>query len=231
MRSARAHLPKPRKTICSAIVIILRHGGASRPGTRRRLLPGGAYGPRRPALAPLYERTLVDGSAEERVVVGIRRNAHAEDEELARTVVLERVPGARRDEDGAAGPDPSRLPVGLQRACPLRDEVDLLGQAVVMAFRGLTGLESRLREALHGRVVQLPDRRAVLRREGLDVVEALQVHRAGARTSATRCWGPGSIPVKKGSASERELTSSATGQSPSSKPKRSTMYGCRWIDG
>src|SRR3954469_14919498 len=214
MRSARAHLPKPRKTICSAIVIILRHGGASRPGTRGR--------------RPAHSST---GSAEERVVVGIRRNAHAEDEELARTVVLERVPGARRDEDRIAGTDPSRLAVDLQRACPLRDEVDLLGQAVVMAFRGLTGLESRLREALHGRVVQLPDRRAVLRREGLDAVEALQIHRADARTSATRSCAPASIPVKNGSASERELTSSATGQSPASKPKRSTMYGCRWIEG
>src|SRR5206468_11248534 len=146
---------------------------------------------------------------EERVLVGVRRRAHAEDEELARTVVLERVPGSRRDEDRVAGTDPPRLAVHLQRAGSLRDEVDLLGAAVVVAFRRLIGLERRLREALQGRVVQLPDRRAILRREGLDMIEALQIHRAEARTSATRSCAPAPIPVKTGTANEPELPSSA----------------------
>ena len=39
------------------------------------------------------------------------------------------------------------------------------------------------------------------------------------------------VTVKNGNASDRELTFSATGQRPSWKPKRSRMYGWRWIEG
>src|SRR5438105_5301003 len=112
------------------------------------------------------------------------------------SLVLERVPGARRDEDRVAGTNPLRFAVDLELAGALRDEVDLLGAPVVVALGRLSGLERGLGEALRRGVVQLADRRAVLRRERLGAVEALQVHRADARTSATRSCAAVSIPVK-----------------------------------
>src|SRR6188472_2321846 len=112
----------------------------------------------------------------ERVLVRVRRRAHAEDGELARPVVLERVPRTRWNEDRVAGPDPPGVAVHLERAGALRDEIDLLGSPVVVALRRLVGLERGLGETLRRRVVQLADCRAVLRREGLGSVEALQVH-------------------------------------------------------
>src|SRR5215475_7613225 len=95
---------------------------------------------------------------EERVLVGVRRRAHAQDAELTRPVVLERVPGAGRDEDRVARADAAGLAVDLELARALRDEVDLLGSRVVMPLCRLPRLEQRLGEALRGRVVQLSDR-------------------------------------------------------------------------
>src|SRR5579884_576033 len=201
MRSARAHLPKPRKTI--------------------RADPS--------AMGGIIARSAA--LLEVRVLVGVGRRADAEDRQLARPVVLERVPRTGRDEDRVPRADAPRLAADLERAGTLRDEVDLLGTPVVVAVGRLGRLERGLGEALRGRVVQLADRRAVLRGKRLGALEVPEVHRAEARTSATRSCAPASIPVKNGSASDRELTSSATGQSPSPKPKRSRMYGCRWIDG
>jgi len=60
--------------------------------------------------------------------------------------------------------------------CPLRDEVDLLGDAVVVPLGRLLHLEGRLRKALNLRVVELADRRAVLRHERLDSVDRRQLH-------------------------------------------------------
>src|SRR5690242_8908373 len=136
MRSALAHLPKPRKTM--------------------RVVPS--------AMRRIIARTA--RLLEVRVPVGVRRRAHAEDGELARAVVLERVPRARRDQDGVARPDPADLAVDLERAGALRHEVDLLGPAVVVAPCRLARLEEGFGQALRFRVVQLPDGRAVLRREG-----------------------------------------------------------------
>src|SRR5262245_5832810 len=104
MRSARAHLPKPRKTIRVAPSVMRR---SSHAGTR---------------------------SLEERVLVRVRRRARAEDQELARAVVLERVPGAWRDEDCVSWTDPVGVAVDLERARALRDEVDLLRSLVVVAL-------------------------------------------------------------------------------------------------
>src|SRR5436190_15097899 len=87
------------------------------------------------------------GSAEERVLVRVRRRANTEDRQLARAVVLERVPRPRRDEDRVARTDPSGLAVDLQRAGALGDEVDLLTSPVVVPLRRLIGLECRLGEA------------------------------------------------------------------------------------
>src|SRR3954454_20173324 len=188
MRSARGHFPKPRENI--------------------RVAPSGMCESSHAALRLL----------EERVLVRVRRRAHAEDGQLARAVVLERVPGTRRDQDRVAGPHPAGLAVDLELARPFRDEVDLLGSLVVVPFRGLRRLERGLGEALRRRPVELADRRAVLRRERLGSVEALELQSAAARTSATRSWADASIPVKNGSARERELTSSDTGHSPSPKP-------------
>src|SRR5262249_14802960 len=128
----------------------------------------------------------------ERVFVRVRRRAHAEDGQLARAVVLQRVPRPGWDQDRVAGTDPPRLAVDLESARALRDEVDLLGPSVIVALRLLLGLEECFREALLCRVMQLADRRAVLRSEGLRAVEALHVHSAEASTSATRSCAAGS---------------------------------------
>src|SRR6476661_2308706 len=140
MRSARAHLPKPRKIIRGVV-------------TAMRV-------------------TLL----EERVVVRVRRHAAAEEPELTGAVVFERVPGARRDERRVPRTDAASLAVDLEVAGALHDEVDLLGGAVVVALGRLARLERRLRETLKLGVVQLADRRAVLRRERLRPVHRLYVH-------------------------------------------------------
>src|SRR5438128_8037537 len=150
--------------------------------------------------------------------MGIRRRAAAEDAELARAGVLERVPGAGRDERGVAGTDVARLAVDLEAAGALEDEVDLLGRAVVMPLRRLIRLERRLREALHLGAVQLADRGAVLRHEGLDTLDRLELHSAAASAPATRSCASRSRAVKNGSASVRELSSSDTGHIPSRNP-------------
>src|SRR5262249_24844861 len=76
---------------------------------------------------------------------------------------------------GVAGTDDPLLAVELEPALTLEDEVELLARGVVVAL-GHPALRHRgLREALGGGVVQLADRRAVLRRERLPVVECLDV--------------------------------------------------------
>src|SRR3954451_13523069 len=113
---------------------------------------------------------------EERVVVRVRRHAAAEELQLTVSVVLERVPRALRDECGVARPYVASLAVDLEFARALQDEVDLLGRAVVVPLRRLARLERRLRKTLELGVVQLADRRAVLRRERLRPVHRLHVH-------------------------------------------------------
>src|SRR5438270_1014714 len=140
MRSARAHLPKPRKIIRGVVTAM--------------------------------SVTLL----EERVVVRVRRHADAEEPQLAVAVVLERVPRAAGDERRFAGPNVPPLAVDLELAGALQDDVDLLGRTVIVALRRLTRLERRLRKALKVRVVQLTDRRAVLRREGLRPIRRPHVH-------------------------------------------------------
>src|SRR4051794_1659374 len=54
---------------------------------------------------------------------------------------------------------------------------------------------------------------------------------ASFRASTTRSWSPASIPVKNGSASDRALASSATGNCPGPKPYASRMYDWRWMHG
>src|SRR6266496_413003 len=169
MRSARAHLPKPRKTI--------RDGGTAMPGTLLEI----------------------------RVVIGVRGSAAAEDSQLAVAVVLERVPGAGGNEDRVSRADDLRCAVDLHAAGALQHEIDFLGDAVVVPLRRLRGLERGLGETLHLRVVQLPDRRAVLRREGRGSVDRGDLHSAAASASATRSCAPRSSAVKNGSASVREL--------------------------
>src|SRR6185437_4531747 len=113
---------------------------------------------------------------EERVVVRVGRRTAAQDPELARAVVLERVP--RTGWDQGRVPRSHALPVAvdLERAGSFQHEVDLLARAVVVALGRLARLERRLREALALRVVELADRRAVLRRERLRPVHRLHVH-------------------------------------------------------
>src|SRR6266545_4689718 len=54
---------------------------------------------------------------------------------------------------------------------------------------------------------------------------------ADASTSTTRSWSSASIGVKNGRAIVRAAVSSATGHRPSPNPKRSRMYGWRWMHG
>src|SRR5437762_7806010 len=157
MRSARAHLPKPRKII-------------------------------RGVVTAMFVTLLEDG-----VVVGVRRRAAAEEAQLAVAVVLERVPRAGWDEGGVARAKAAPLTVDLEVAGALQDEVDLLGRAVVVARRGLARLERRLGEALELRVMQLANRRAVLRREGLRPVHRLDAH--DPIIAAARTGRRGHLPV------------------------------------
>src|SRR5262249_62247395 len=120
----------------------------------------------RPRPGHRRRRKLLD----ERGDVRVRRAPTPEAAHLARAVVLKRVPCSVRDQHGVAGPDSARVAVDLHPAGALEDEVDLLGRAVVVALGRLVGLERRLGEALLGSVVELADRRAGLRREGLCLV-------------------------------------------------------------
>ncbi len=54
----------------------------------------------------------------------------------------------RRNQDRVAGRDPRALAVHLHLADPLEQEVHLLGLSVVVALRGLPGVERRLGQAL-----------------------------------------------------------------------------------
>src|SRR4051812_42260496 len=170
-------------------------------------------------------------SLEEGVCVRVRWRAAAEKSELAVAVVLERVPGAGGDEHGVSGTDRLRVSVDLLPAGALEHEVDLLRDSVVVTLRRFVRLERRLGEALRRSVVELADRRAVLRDEELDAGDGSDLHGAAASASATRSCAPCSSAVKNGSASVRPLASSDTGHMPSRNPYRSRMYGCRWIDG
>ena len=84
--------------------------------------------------------------------------------------------------------DLARLAVDLEHAAALDDEVDLLRPRVVVALGRLARLERRLGEGLGGRVVELADRRAVLRRERLGVGEGSQLH-ARDRTRSSGAFG------------------------------------------
>src|SRR3954468_4297818 len=119
-------------------------------------------------------------SLEEGVCVPVRWSAAAEKSELAVAVVLERVPGAGGDEHGVSGTDRLRVSVDLHPAGALEHEVDLLRHPVVMTLRRLVRLERRLGEALRRGVVELADRRAVLRDEELDAGDRSNLHSAAA---------------------------------------------------
>src|SRR5437763_13748030 len=116
MRSALAHFPKPRNTIRSAIT---RNVKGTIPFTKEVLL--------RPAVRA--GRTRPRALRKVRVLVRVRRDAAAEDPQLARAVVVQRVPGARRDEHGVADGDPLVDAVDLHVTRALDDEVDLLRDA------------------------------------------------------------------------------------------------------
>src|SRR5919197_753724 len=145
MRSARAHLPKPRNTIRAATC------GLST--ARRRTCPGvGSTLSRDRGLPPsgtsVCRAAGLSQLREVRVRVGVGRCAAAEDAELARAGVDEAVPRTRRDQHRVAGADRLRLAVDLELAGSLHNDVDLLAQAVVVPLRRLVRLERRLGEAL-----------------------------------------------------------------------------------
>ena len=78
------------------------------------------------------------------------------------------MPGARRDQGRIPRLDLTDLAVKLQRALALEHDVDLFALAVIVPLGCLPRLERRLRKTLGFRVMELPDRRAVFRRERLD---------------------------------------------------------------
>src|SRR3981081_3670558 len=142
MRSARAHLPKPRNTMrgdASAMGGRYSMDGArvqTWPGVRRPCLFGQM--PCKRCQTPTSRDEGVRKSLlEERVFVGVWRRAVAEEAQLAVAVVLQRVPGAGGDQDGVARADHLAVAVDLHPAGALQDEVDLLRCAVVVALRGL----------------------------------------------------------------------------------------------
>src|SRR6266849_426577 len=130
--------------------------------------------------SPLLLGTLL----EERVVVRVRRRAAAEDPQLAGPVVLERVPRARRDQDCVARTKEARLAVELHLALTLEHEVDLFADAVIVALGRLPRLERRLGEALYVRLLQLADRRPVLRHERLHALDRPDVHQSAAASAS-----------------------------------------------
>src|ERR1700730_5711390 len=164
---------------------------------------------------------------EERVFVGVRRRAAAEEAELAVAVVLQRVPGAGGNQHGVARADHLRVAVDFHPAGALEHEIDLLGRAVIVALRCLVRLERRLGEALDLGAMQLANGRTVLGDEEFGPGDRDDLHSAAASASATRSCASPSSAVKNGSARVRELASSETGHIPSRNPYRSRMYGWR----
>jgi len=77
------------------------------------------------------------------------------------------VPRSGRDQHGVPGDHLARFAVDLEHAAAGGDEVDLLRPPVVVALGPLARLQRGLGERLRGCVVQLADRRAVLRDERL----------------------------------------------------------------
>src|SRR3981081_3823632 len=144
---------------------------------------------------------------EERVFVGVRRRAAAEEAQFAVAVFLQRVPGAGGDQHGVARADRLGVAVDLHPAGALQNEVDLLGGAVVVALRRLVGLERRLGEALHLGATELTNGRAVLRDQELGAGARAPRNSDAASASATRSCASRSSAVKNGSASVRELAS------------------------
>src|SRR5690349_8949632 len=202
--------------------------GLSPRDTFRRLGSDPGRGLTQPFAAP---RPRLRALVEERVVVAVRRDAAAEEADGGRGGEL--VPRARRDEDCVARADAAAVAVDLHVALALEHDVDLLRGAVLVPLRALTLPERRFRQALQRRVMELPNRRPVLRRERAQLVARGNVHQptAARSTSTTRSWSPGSICVKNGSAIVRLAVSSATGHRPSPNPYASRMYGCRWMHG
>lgn len=103
------------------------------------------------------------------------------------------MPGAGWDEDGVAGSDGARFAVDLHHARALQDEVELLGQLVMVPLGGSTGGNRRLGERLllHGRigaVEDAADRGTVLGREGL--LPGKLVDRHGCVVNACRRISP-----------------------------------------
>src|SRR5262245_63512629 len=97
--------------------------------------------------------------------MAVRRRAAAEETQLRRRG--NRVPRPDGDERCVTRTDMSSLAVDLELALAFEHDVDLLARRVIVPLRRLSRLERRLCEALRGRVVELPDLRAVLRRERL----------------------------------------------------------------
>ncbi len=97
---------------------------------------------------PRERGSLALASAEVRVLVPVRRRAAAEETERPVGRGADLVPGSRRNQDRVAGRDPRALAVHLHLADPLEQEVHLLGLSVVVALRGLPGVERRLGQAL-----------------------------------------------------------------------------------
>src|SRR5580765_987803 len=103
---------------------------------------------------------------EEGVLVRIGGSTATEKAERHRRPDL--VPGAWRDQSRIPRFDLTDLAVELQRALALEHDVDLFAATVIVPLGCLPRLERRLRKTLEARVVELPNRRAVFRRERLD---------------------------------------------------------------
>src|SRR3954447_16361130 len=126
---------------------------------------------------------------DEGVVVRVRRGAAAQEAERLRARVPQLVGRSGRDHHGVAGRHVGLVVAQLHPAAARREEVDLLGDAVVVLLGLRAGRHCRLGQALVRRVAgrgagQLADLRAVLRDERLRRLESLLAHRSEATSVA-----------------------------------------------
>jgi hypothetical protein len=129
--------------------------------------------------------------------VRVRRRAAAE--KAQRLCSHDRVPRARRDEDGIARADHATFAVELYLSRAFENKIKLLRDLVIVPLCPAAWLDARFRKALalYGRIRAIEDRtdrRAVLRdkrwlgREILDGHSLLKMQRPGARRKPKFLW-------------------------------------------
>ena len=111
--------------------------------------------------------------------MGIGRSAAAEKSQAI--FCRDLMPGSRRNEDAVAGPDLTDFSVDFHGACPFKNEINLLGQAMIMPLSRAPSGNAGLGEALVGdrrigAVENAANRGAIGRGEWRLLIELLDGH-------------------------------------------------------